>query len=107
MVKVYERELSESDKEVLLKEVEETRSYFPKTRRSVLLKIPILLGFLILVYYYRSLWLIIPIAIISFFMLWMLIMEVKDLIRLPKFLKQKEAITKTGVARVKEIHPSY
>ena len=104
MVKVYERELSESDKEVLLKEVEETRSYFPKTRRSVLLKIPILLGFLILVYYYRSLWLIIPIAIISFFMLWMLIMEVKDLIRLPKFLKQKEAITKTGVARVKEIN---
>lgn len=104
MIKEYERELSESDKKVILKEVEETRSHFPKTRRSVLLKIPILFGFLILVYYYPTLWLIIPIAIISFFMLWMLMMEVKDLIRLPKFLKQKEAIIKTGVARVKEIN---
>ena len=36
-------------------------------------------------------------------MIWMLIMETKDLIRLPKFLKEKEAIIDTGVARVREI----
>ncbi len=37
-------------------------------------------------------------------MLWMLIMEVKDLFQLPKFLKDKEAITETGVANVREIN---
>ena len=36
-------------------------------------------------------------------MVWMLIMEVKDLISLPKFLKQKEEIVDTGIARVREI----
>ena len=37
-------------------------------------------------------------------MVWMLIMEIKDLIRLPKFLKEKEAIIETGIASVREIN---
>lgn len=104
MIKEYERELSELDKKVILKEVKETKSYFPKTKKSVLIKIPVLLGFIIAIYNFLTLWLIIPILIVSFFMIWMLIMEVKDLVRLPKFLKEKEAIIETGIARVREIN---
>lgn len=37
-------------------------------------------------------------------MVWILILEIKDLIRLPKFLKEKEAIIETGIARVREIN---
>ena len=95
--------MSESDKKVILKEVKETKSYFPKTRRSVLLKIPVLLGFILVVYNFPTLWLILPILIISFFMIWMLALEVKDLIYLLRFLKEKEAIIETGVAKVREI----
>ncbi|MDO6473313.1 hypothetical protein [Maribacter sp. 1_MG-2023] len=104
MIKEYERDLSESDKKVILKEVNETKSYFPKTKKSVLLKLPVLLGFIIAIYNFPTLWLIIPILIISFFMIWMLVMEVKDLARLPKFLKEKVAIIETGIARVREIN---
>ena len=104
MIKEYERDLSESDKKVILKEVKETKSYFPKTKKSVLIKLPVLLGFIIVIYNFPTLWLIIPILIISFFMIWMLVMEVKDLARLPKFLKEKVAIIETGIARVREIN---
>ena len=103
MIKEYERELSEADEKVIRKEVKETRSYFPKTKKSVLLKIPVLIGFAILIYKFPTLWLIVLLALIAFFMIWMLIMETKDLIRLTKFLKEKEAIIDTGVARVREI----
>ena len=37
-------------------------------------------------------------------MIWMLIMEIKDLIRLPKFLKEKEEIIEAGIAKVREIN---
>lgn len=37
-------------------------------------------------------------------MIWMILMEVKDLKQLPKFLKEKEAIIETGVASVREIN---
>lgn len=104
MIKEYERNLSESDKKVILKEVKETKSYFPQTKKSVLLKLPVLLGFIIVIYNYPTLWLIIPILIISFFMIWMLVMEINELARLPKFLREKEAIIETGIARVREIN---
>lgn len=104
MIKEYERELSESDKKVILKEVKETKSYLPKTRRSILLKIPVLFAFITVVYNFPTPWLIIPTLIISFFMIWMLVMEVKDLMRLPKFMKEKEAIIEAGIARVREIN---
>ncbi|MGL1888306.1 MAG: hypothetical protein OCD76_17455 [Reichenbachiella sp.] len=104
MIKEYERELSEADKKVLRKEIEATTSHFPKTRKSILIKVAVLIGFVFIIYRFPTLWFIIPISIISFFMLWMLIMEVKDLFQLPKFLKDKEAITETGVANVREIN---
>lgn len=37
-------------------------------------------------------------------MIWMLVMEINDLARLPKFLREKEAIIETGIARVREIN---
>lgn len=104
MIKEYERELSEADKNVLKREIKTAKSYFPKTRKSILLKLAVLIGFVILIYNFQTLWLIIPFAIISFFMVWILILEIKDLIRLPKFLKEKEAIIETGIARVREIN---
>ncbi len=104
MIKEYERELSELDKKIILKEVKETESYFPETRRSILLKFLVLFGFIIIGYNFPTLWLIIPIVIVSFFMIWILIVEIKDLIRLPKFLKEKGEIIKSGVARVREIN---
>lgn len=104
MIKEYERNLSESDKKVILKEVKVTKSYFPRTKKSVLLKLSVLLGFIFVIYNYPTLWLIIPILIISFFMIWMLVMEINDLARLPKFLREKEAIIETGIARVREIN---
>ncbi|UZR96318.1 hypothetical protein [Chondrinema litorale] len=104
MIKEYERELSEADKKVLRKEIEVTQSFFPKTKKSVLIKIFILIGFVVAIYTFPSLWLIIPLSIVSFFMVWILISEVKDLIYLPGFLKEKEAIIETGITLVREIN---
>jgi hypothetical protein len=104
LIKEYERDLSEADKKVIRKEINETQSYFPKTKKSVLIKLPVLVGFAIAIYNFPVLWLIIPISLISFFMIWMLIMEIKDLIRLPKFLKEKEEIIEAGIAKVREIN---
>lgn len=104
MIKEYERELSEADKNVIRKEIKATQSYFPKTKKSILLKLAALIGFVILIYNFPTLWLIIPCAIMAFFMIWILILDVEDLIRLPKFLKEKEAIIETGIARVREIN---
>jgi hypothetical protein len=104
LIKEFERKLSEADKKVLRKEIEATRSYFPKTRKSVLIKVSVLIGYIFIIYSFPTLWSIIPISIISFFMIWMILMEVKDLKLLPKFLKEKEAIIETGVASVREIN---
>ena len=102
MIKEYERELSDADRKVLKKEIDFAKSFFPKTRRSVFLKIPVLIGFVFVAYYYLKWWLIILFSIISFFMIWMLIMEIKELIKLPKFLRDKSQVMESGVARVRE-----
>jgi len=104
LIKEYERELSEADKKVIRNEIKATQSYFPKTKKHILIKLSILVGFVIAIYNFPTLWLIIPLSTISFSVVWMLVMEVKDLIRLPKFLKEKEAIIETGIARVREIN---
>jgi len=104
LIEEYERELSKADKNVIRKEIKATQSFFPETKKSILLKLAALIGFVILIYNFPTLWLIIPLAIISFFMIWILILEFKDIIRLPKFLKEKEAIIETGIARVREIN---
>ena len=103
MIRAFERELNEADKRVLIKEIAETRSYFPKTKKSVLLKMILLLLFATFIYYFPNIWLIIPLLIISFFMAWMTILEVKELFSLPRFLKEKEDAIETGIARVREI----
>ncbi len=104
MIKEYDRELSKADKNLIRKEIKETQSYFPETKKTVLIKIAALLGFGIIIYNFPTLWSIIPLSIISFFMIWILILDINELIRLPKFLKEKEAIINTGIARVREIN---
>lgn len=103
MINVFERELTDADKKVLRKEIAETRSYFPKTKKSVLLKVILFLLFATVIFYFPTLWLIIPLLIISFFMSWMTVLEVKELFSLPRFLKEKEDAIETGIARVREI----
>lgn len=104
MIKNYTRELTKVDKSKLTKEIAFVKKTHLKTIKSVLIKFPILIIFGLLIYYFPSLWLIIPITIISFFMIWMLIMEIRDLISLPKFIKKKIEVIDTGIVRVQEIN---
>lgn len=104
MIKEYQRELSEADKKIIRKEIDDTRSYFPKTQKSAVIKILVLVAFIVVICKFPSLWVIIPLSIISFFIIWLLILEIKDLIRLPKFLKEKEAIMHNGIAQIREIN---
>ena len=104
MIREYERTLSEKDKRILSKEIDETASYFPKTRKSILIKITFLLVFGLIIYNYHKLWILITLSLVSLIIIMMMISEIKDLISIPKFLKEKFLAIETGVVRVKEIN---
>ena len=104
MTREYERALTESEKRILRKQIEETKSSIPKDVGLIILKVLFLIVFAILLYFYPKIWLIIILSIASFFMLWFLYYEIPDLIRLPKFLKKKEEVIENGIVRVNEIN---
>jgi hypothetical protein len=104
LIREYDRKLSEQDKKTLRKEIDATKFYYPKTQKSAVIKILVLVVFVVVVYKFPTLWLIIPISIISFFMIWLLILEIKDLIQIPKFLKEKEEVIENGIAQIREIN---
>lgn len=102
MIRDYERELSEKDKKALRKEIALAESFLPRTRKFVIIKILALGAFAIAIYTFPKTWLIVILSIVSFFMIWMLILEVKDLINVPKFLTKKKLVMDTGIAQVRE-----
>ncbi|MEC3906152.1 hypothetical protein VOI54_03925 [Tamlana sp. 2201CG12-4] len=104
MIRNYTRELSGHDKKILAKEIAFVKKTYHKTIKSIFLKLLIWLAFGLLIYYVPSLWLIIPIGIITFFMIWMFTLEIKDLISFPKFLKKKSLVIDSGIVRVQEIN---
>ncbi len=53
---------------------------------------------------YFSLWLFIPILMVSFFMIWLLSMQVKDVIQNPKNVKNIQEVINSGIVEVTEIH---
>jgi len=104
LIRDYERTLSDKDKRILSKEIDETASYFSKTRKSIFIKVVSLLLFVLIIFNYPKLWIIIAISLVSLIMILLLISEIKDLIRIPKFLKEKFLAIETGIVRVKEIN---
>ena len=104
MTREYERALTESEKRILRKQIEETKSSIPKDIGLIILKVLFLTIFAVLLFFFPKIWLIIILSIVSFFMLWFLYYEIPDLTRLPKFLKQKEEVIQNGIVRVNEIN---
>jgi hypothetical protein len=102
LIREYERELSEKDKKELRKEIALAESSLSQTRKSVIIKIIVLTAFAFIIYTFPRTWLIIILSIVSFFMIWMLILEVKDLINIPRFLTKKKSVIDTGIAHVRE-----
>ena len=96
MTREYERALTESEKRILRKQIEETKSSIPKDVGLIILKVLFLTIFGVLLYFFPKIWLIIILLILSFFMLWLLYYEIPDLTRLPKFLKKEEKVIKNG-----------
>tara|TARA_R110000868_G_scaffold310874_1_gene572047 strand:+ start:67 stop:723 length:657 start_codon:yes stop_codon:yes gene_type:complete len=100
----YNRALTESEKRILKKQIEETKSNIAKDLGLIVLKILILIVLFVVAYYFPKIWIIIIFSIISFFILWLLYYEIADFIRLPKFLKEKQKVIENGVVRVNEIN---
>ena len=104
MTREYERGLTESEKRILKKRIEKANSEIPKEITLVTLLILVAIGFGILAFYFPKIWLIIILSIIAFFIIWYLYIEIPDLIRLPKNLKDMDTVMKNGVVRVNEIN---
>jgi hypothetical protein len=53
---------------------------------------------------YPNVYLILPLTIAAFFVVWYLRIEISELIRLPKFMKEKLEVVRKGVVTVREIN---
>jgi hypothetical protein len=104
LIREFERTLLESEKRILEKHIAETKSEIPKNIRLVILLSLLPVSFGVLSYYFPKIWLIVILAIISFFIVWYLFYEVSDLMRLTKFLKKKQQVIENGIVRVNEIN---
>ncbi|SER08164.1 hypothetical protein SAMN05421824_2996 [Hyunsoonleella jejuensis] len=104
MIKEYERDLTESEKRILKKQIEESKSRIPRELGMIFLKIFILTSFVLLIYYFPKIWLIIILSIISFFILWLLYYDIPLLVSRPKYLKKKQKNIENGIVRVNEIN---
>lgn len=85
-----------------MKEITFAESLLPRTRKFAILKFLGLIIFALIISAYPKTWLIVILTIISFFIIWMLILETKDLIKVPKFLSAKRAVIDSGIVQVKE-----
>ena len=104
MTREYERALTESEKRTLKRHIAETKSEIPENIRLVILLSSIIIALVVFIYLFPKIWLIIILGIISFIIIWYLYYELSDLLRLPKFLKEKENVIETGIVRVNEIN---
>ncbi len=104
MIKEYERELTESEKRILKREMDDVKASIPKSIMSIILKILLVIVFIAIVIYFPKIWLIFIFGIISFFLIWTITIDLPDLINIPKFLKEKEAVINNGITRVSEIN---
>jgi hypothetical protein len=104
LIKEYERELTESEKGILKKQIEESKSRVPKEVGFIILKLSILTLFVVMIYYFPKIWLIIILSIVSFFMLWLLYYDIPDLVLRPKYLKKHKKVIENGIVRVNEIN---
>ena len=102
LIAEYERNLTEKDKKAMRKEISLAESLIPRNRKKVFLKFQVLAVFSLIIFIYPETWLIITLAIISFFIIWLLIIQLRDLINKPKFLSVKRSVIDTGIVKVKE-----
>ena len=102
MITEYERNLTEKDKKALKKEIAFAESLLHRTRKLAILKFWGLFLFALIIYVYPKTWLIVILSIISFFIIWMLIIEIRELVSVPKFLSAKRSVIDTGIVQVKE-----
>lgn len=103
MIKEYERELTESEKRIIRKQIDETKDLIPKSYKSVILQTIVIICFLVIVYFFPNTWLIILFSIIAFFIILSVSSDLKLIVTLPKFLEKKEELIETGIVKVNEI----
>jgi hypothetical protein len=104
MIKEYERNLRPAEQKALEKEIEWLRKQIPK-KYFIVFGFCAFLGltaFLLLSY--PNAYLIVPLTIASFFIVWYLRIEIPELIRLAKFMKERLEVVNGGVATVREIN---
>ncbi|WP_046756187.1 hypothetical protein [Kordia jejudonensis] len=104
MIKDYSRPLTEAEKKRLAKKVTYIKKQRSKNIQSVLVKIGVLIIFGGIIYAFYSLWLLLPILLISFFMIWMLWIQLKDILNYPKNSKNLYTVMDSGIVEVTEIH---
>lgn len=104
MIKEYERELTESEKRILKREIDDVKASVPKNIISIILKALLVIAFITIVIFFPKIWLFIIFGILSFFILWTISIDIPHLINVPKFLKEKEAVINNGIVRVSEIN---
>lgn len=104
MTKEYERALSESEKRILKKHIDQAKAVVRKKIKLIILQTLIIISFAIIIYYFPKIWLITILAIITFFIIWSIYIDIPHLLNLPKFLAEKEKVIKNGVVRVNEIN---
>lgn len=104
MIKEYERELIESEKRILKREIDDVKASIPKSIISIIFKVLLVIAFIAIVIYFPKIWLIIIFGIISFFIIWGITIDLPHLINVPKFLKEKEAVINNGIVRISEIN---
>jgi hypothetical protein len=104
LTKEYERPLTESEKGILKRHIDEAKAVFPKKIKLIILQTLAIISFAIIIYYFPKIWLIIILAIISFFIIWSIYLDITHLLKLPEFLEEKKKVINTGVVRVNEIN---
>ena len=104
LIKEYERELIESEKRILKREIDDVKASIPKSIISIIFKVLLVIAFIAIVIYFPKIWLIIIFGIISFFIIWGITIDLPHLINVPKFLKEKEAVINNGIVRISEIN---
>ncbi|MDT0645002.1 hypothetical protein RM553_19370 [Zunongwangia sp. F363] len=104
MIQEYERSLTGKEREILKSQIATTKSLLTKKIKSVILLILLVIGLGTLIFYFQKLWSLIIFGLTTFFIIWHLYYEILEIIRIPKFLKEKERVIATGIVKVCEIN---
>lgn len=104
MIKEYERPLTSAEKKILGKELELVKQQMPKRYFKILGLATALLSFTLLSLHYSNGYLFALLFIISFFIIWYLRLEISELIRIPRFIKNKSGVIAKGIVLVRCIN---